>query len=432
MERNSMRIAVVGAGISGLRTAQLLEAKGALVQVFEARDRVGGRLETVSLPSGGFYEAGGEWIDADHHRTAALLREFGMEPEKAEGWPGMVVCQGDFAKEDQLWPDAEEDAEALHQEAAEICSRLPEPAWASTDHQDLDLQTLDEFIQLQCLSPRGRWLASAVSRSDEGEDPDRVGLLGWLVGYRHYLNRSPGDMSLYRIPGGAGALCQRLAEAINGPIHLNRPLRSVELREDIVELWFDGEMAFFDRVVMTLPPAALLNVDFASAVPPEKEAAWGLMGSSRAIKVALAFDAPWWREGGASGRILSDLPCQQIWESGRNGAHVLCCYICGDGAEFILGSKDPVETCLKALNEICPEADDSFIEGWVHDWINDPWSLGAFSHLPPGSVMGALPHLKTPVERIHFAGEYTAEWLGFIEGALESAERAAAEAWNLS
>ena len=82
-----MKVAIIGAGFSGLRAAMLLEQQGVSVTVFEARERLGGRCHTVVGEDGSVYEGGGEWIDADHARVLGLLREFGQEPVSRPEWP---------------------------------------------------------------------------------------------------------------------------------------------------------------------------------------------------------------------------------------------------------------------------------------------------------------------------------------------------------
>ncbi len=422
-----MNIGIVGAGAAGLRAAMLLQEAGHEVAVYEARDRVGGRLHTVKLDDGGCFDAGGEWIDADHSRVISLMTSFGLEPERSSQWPGRVIYRGEEMREDVVWEDAEQDAASVHEEAKRLCRQMTDVPWDNLELSHLDAQSLGDFMDDTTIAPRGRWWCEAVQRSDEGEDTSEVGLLGWLVGYRQYLQREGGEMSLYRIPGGSQTLCDRMAENLARPVALNLPLRSIQPREDHVELWFDGEMAFHDRVILTLPPKALLDLDFGDELPVEKEIAWDVIGSARAIKVSLRFQSKFWEREGWSGRILCDLPCQQLWDGGREGAAILNAYICGEQALRILDRPDPVRSVLNALAEISPAARDEFVEGWVFDWINDPWAQGAFTSLAPGSVFAALPHLRTASGLIHYAGEYTSSWTGFIEGALESAERVAEE-----
>src|SRR6187401_1508020 len=71
-----MRVVVVGAGFAGLAAADALATAGVDVLVFEARDRVGGRVWSRELPTGGVIEMGAEFILPDNsviRETAARL-----------------------------------------------------------------------------------------------------------------------------------------------------------------------------------------------------------------------------------------------------------------------------------------------------------------------------------------------------------------------
>lgn len=416
-----MRVAVVGAGFAGLRAAMLLESKGHEVVVLEARGRVGGRASTVRV-GGGFYEAGGEWIDADHHRVAGLLAEFGQEPEPCDQWPGRVVYQGEAAPEDAPWSDAATDLDAVEEAAVALCRRMPaEPAddqaWAHVDHK-----SLGAWLDQHCASRRGRWLAEGVFRSDEGEDTGRVGLLGWLEGYRHYLDREEGVMSAFRFPEGAEGLCERMAASLDQPVSFGWRLRSVEQGEDCVALWSDSEVVVADRAVITLPPSVLRDIDFGPEPVPQQEA-WAAVTGARTVKVALRFEHRFW-EG--SPRTLADLPFQQVWDGGRGDLPLLCTYICGDGADAVRRADDPVQHVLRWVGEVFPGAAAAFVEGWLHDWVGDDHARGGYTCLTPGSSR-LRRWLREPVGRAHLAGEGTSDWIGFYEGALESAERVTRE-----
>lgn len=420
-----MRIGVVGAGIAGLQTARLLQRLGHEVTVFEARDRVGGRLWTKSSDPG-FFEAGGEWIDADHHRILRLLQDFGQEPTHSSLYPGWLVMNGDVRPENDPSPAATADAEHVHEAAVDMCQRMPAEPWLDPQWAAMDQQTLGDWLDLQCTSPEGRRYVEAVQRSDEGEDTHRVSLLGWLINYRSYIQREGGEMSLYRFPKGAGALCESIAAELSIPVQAGRVLRSVEAKEEGIALWFEGEVDLFDRVVIALPPKPALRIEWPEDFPEEKLQAWEAIGMARTIKVCLTFKSRFW-EGTWPGRLLCDLPCQQVWDGGRDQAAILNCYIAGDRAASIVSSSDPVQTVVRALSEILPGVKDQFVKGELIDWLGDPFSGGAFPSLRPGSTLAAWPHLRTSWDRIHFAGDHTADWFGFIEGALESAERVTQE-----
>src|SRR5690606_32303571 len=127
-------------------------------------------------------------------------------------------------------------------------------------------------------------------------------------------------------------------------------------------------------VVFAVPPACLLDIDFFDSLPSEKTVAWEMLGGSRAIKVCMEFEEPFWRESGWAGRALADLPFQQIWDGGLDGAAVLTAYICGDEAQNVVERSDPVDYVVRAVAQVAPEAQAQFIQGWLYDWPNDEWS----------------------------------------------------------
>lgn len=426
-----MKIIIIGAGISGLRAADLLTQAGHQVEIFEARDRVGGRMLTCDLASGGWFEGGGEWMDADHHRVMHLMRSLGIAPEISQQWPGLVVHRGEYATENQVWPDAEADADHVHEEAARLCREMPDQPWLDPEWAKLDEKPLGEWLDEQCVSERGRWWVEAVTRSDEGDDTRRVGLLGWLLGYKHYLGREAGDMSLYRIAGGGGRLCDKYAAKLGLPISFNEELTAVTQDDERVTLRFaTGLEQTADRVILTTPPTVLARLNM-PGLPETRKQGFESIPLARAIKVVLEFTERFWDDMTWSGRLMSDLPCQQIWDGGRAGAKILSFYLCGDHAVEMAARGDLFDVLYRALCEVIPEARGKFVGGQLIDWVADPYSRGAFTSLAPGAVTKGLPEIAEPWERVHFAGDHTATWTGFIEGALESAERVAAEIGGL-
>ncbi|MCW5937534.1 MAG: FAD-dependent oxidoreductase [Fimbriimonadaceae bacterium] len=405
-----MRIVVVGAGIAGLRCAQLLERAGHEVHVLEARGRVGGRLATVSLKEG-FYEAGGEWIDADQARVLSLLAEFGLEPEPVDKRPSRLVFDAEECASDALWPDAEGAAARLG------------AASATATHG-----TLGELLDRCAETDRARWYLEAKALSDEGDDSDRIGLAGYFKFLKMYGGREGGEASAFRFPGGAQRLCEKIAATLARPPVLEREVLAVQSGESQVELWLrGGEVTMADRVVLAVPPGPLARIEIEPDWPQEKADAVASIGRAPLVKVALEFSEPFWEAKGWNGSAQSNRLFQQVWASGREGANVLDCYVCGRDAERLAAEPETApKLCLGALEEIAPEAGRHFTGGTLFNWVHDPYSLGGFATLPPGAEQ--TPEiLAKPIGALHFAGEHTAAWLGFIEGALESAERVAEE-----
>jgi monoamine oxidase len=427
-----MKVAVVGAGISGLQSALLLQELGADVTVFEARNRLGGRIETIEENGTAIYEAGGEWIDADQPLLHSLVKKYAGELEEAVREPALAFFRSERRQTDDLWKELLIDEEIVEREARAIARTLKLPAHLNREFAHLDALDLDSFLRQHCQSERGYWWMTANLRSDEGEDLNRIGLLGWLCGYTHYinrenLNRGESEMSAYRTPGGFQRIFDQMRDELKSEIRLGMPLLKVEKGALSVRLTFEDATEVFDAVVLTLPPRCLEQILFDPPLSPAKRCAIEACGMSRAIKISWQFDQAWWLDEGFCGRLHTDGPLQQIWDGTRGEVPVLNAYICGNRAAEWTQLADPVQASLYELGQLFPNSKDHFLRGELHDWVHDPYSLGAFSNYAPGYVLEHSEHIRTPEERVFFAGEHTATWVGFIEGALESAHRVTKE-----
>lgn len=309
--------------------------------------------------------------------------------------------------------------------AAQEARQLDPVPWNNVDRQDLDRASVCDFIHQHLPDRQAAWYPTAYVRSDEGDDLERIGLLGWLCGYRHYLDRPEGSMSAFRVSGGMSGWVEELARQVRGPIHLRHALRAVVRSGDQVWLDFGGEAKPFDRVVLAIPAPCLRDVTFEPSLTSEKLGAVAACRMSRAIKIALIYRSRWW-EPNWTGYLFVDSALQQVWPA-PSPASVLCAYVCGSDALTWLDRGDPGREVASEVERLVPGGMAEFVEGYVHDWLGDPFSKGAFSHLAPGYVLAHMQHIATPENRIHFAGEHTALWTGFIEGALESAERVTKE-----
>lgn len=270
-----MRIGVVGLGLAGLRTAMLIERAGAEALLFEAREQAGGRLRAAPENGAPLYEAGGEWIDADHHRMLALLKEFRL---------------------------------------------------------------------------------TAKYRGDEGDDLDRIGLLGWLAGFQLYAGREGGEMCAWRLPVSSRELCSRMLSTLNAVPSFGSPLGGVRQERGGVTLFFSDGAVEVDRVVLTLPPRRLERVWFDPPLKPEQFMAIRACRMGRAVKIVWQFDRHWWRDEGWSGSLLSDGPLQHVWEASIREAPILCAFVCGSDAVRWRRMEDPVRAGLEALSRLCPAA----------------------------------------------------------------------------
>jgi monoamine oxidase len=260
-----------------------------------------------------------------------------------------------------------------------------------------------------------------------GDDLSRIGLLGWLAGYAHYLDRDGDVMSAYRLPGGSRKIAETIISGLRGSINFGTELQRVTQNGDGVLLQFENGISQVDKVILTLPPACLEQVVFEPALGVDKRCAIEACQMSRACKIVWQFDKAWWKDIEWGGSMLCDGPLQQTWESSMGEAPLLSAYICGEESVKWGQLGDPVNAGLYELNQIFPDAKAHFQRGWFHEWNRDRYSLGAFSHVAPGYVLEHMKYIAPHAGRLFFAGEHTSTWIGFLEGALESAERVVRE-----
>ena len=156
------------------------------------------------------------------------------------------------------------------------------------------------------------------------------------------------------------------------------------------------------------------------------------MGS--VIKCMAIYDEPFWRRDGLTGQATSDEgPAQLTFDnsppSGRPG--VLLAFIEGGHAREL--SRTPEDERRRLVLDCLaryfgPQAGQAQ-EFLQLDWSAERWSGGCYgANLAPGVLTQFGPALRAPVGRIHWAGTESATvWTGYMDGAVRSGERVAAE-----
>src|SRR5260370_17342435 len=121
------RIAIVGAGIAGLNAALTLQDAGLSCSIYEASDRIGGRMhsDTITWEDGMVSEWCGEFIDGDHETLHQLIKRFGLRTVDL-GWARgdpvqsvMYFCNRYYGAE-ELARDFQVLAPLLQEQAQEV------------------------------------------------------------------------------------------------------------------------------------------------------------------------------------------------------------------------------------------------------------------------------------------------------------------------
>ena len=158
------------------------------------------------------------------------------------------------------------------------------------------------------------------------------------------------------------------------------------------------------------------------------------MPSGAVCKINVVYDEPFWRADGLSGQSAApDTPAAVTIDACTDTASpgVLCVIVEGPTAREMCGLAAAERRGL-VLAELAtrfgPKA-RSPVDYIEQDWTTERYSGGGMiSHAPPGVLTEFGPALRAPCGRIHWAGtESSAVMCGWVDGAVRSGERAAAE-----
>jgi monoamine oxidase len=435
----AQRIVVIGAGLAGLCTAYELQNLGYTVTVVEAQSRPGGRVRTLRAPfaPGLYVEAGPETIPGIHDLTQHYARTFGLKlvPTTVPGTRpcyfvrGRRVMNNDAA----VWPfDLTEEERKLG--LGGLFRKYVDEAFRRARGAGFPGQPVRAMSGWDNLTP-GAWLreqgasAGATELVTLGFGAEFGSAASFLL---HGLNSQGGSVS-YRIEDGNERLPQEFARRVE--VRYGTPVAAVTQSDRGVEVIVRRNGATdtltADRVVCTLPCPVIGRIFEAAKLSSGKALAIREQHYSRTVKIFLQTRTRFWLGDGLSGFVTTDLPIERLTpdpgaDPGARGA--LTAYPIGDYTARLeaMSEDERVATALDQARTIFPELATAFEGGVAHAWGLDPWQRGSFALHTPGQI-GFIDTLAKPEGRIHFAGEHTSAWTGWMQGALESARRVVGE-----
>jgi monoamine oxidase len=430
-------ILVAGAGLAGLSAAHDLVNFGANVTVLDARDRVGGRVLTVRTPfaEGQHAEAGGDMIDGGQDEIRALSAEYKLTLTR--------VLRNGFA---YVRPDNNGKPRILKQATIRGWDRLAE--------------ALSDVVRPYKLAER-RWdtpIATAIARRSVASWLDEIKadqeLRQTTTGLRGFFLADPEDLSLlalvdqfgaddsvgpgpmYRINGGNDALTNAIAARLGSRIRLRTEVVAVSQRGSTVRMTIKNQggqsQIEADYAILALPTTLLRRIPITPSLPARQHEAYMTLKYGRATKTLLQVATRFWRVAGRPRAFGSALPFGAVWDGneeqrGRPGILSLLAGGAASEATQAISNKSGPLGLLQSLDWMGGK-DAQLIASHQTVWEQDPLARGGYAYFDPGFDPELRPWLSRPAGRLFFAGEHTSiKWQGYMNGAVESGRRAAAE-----
>jgi monoamine oxidase len=447
----SKHIVVAGAGIAGLVAAHELTRAGHRVTVLEARDTVGGRVRTLREPfaPGVHAELGAMRIPRSHELTVEYCHRFGLRlvPFVASNPRAYVMVAGErfrlrevrsnpgliapalTAREraagvDTLW------SELVAEVRAQIAGYPRDEAW------DKLVAEFGSFSLRDLLRARG-WSTSAIELFDliGAQEPTMD------VSCVEALHEAVENcfVSLVSIDGGMDRLPMAIARGLGHRIQCNAEIVAIDQHHGGVAITYREHGARQtvrgDAAIIALPFSTLRLVETSGALSAAKLHAIRNLPYETAIKTFAQTRRRFWEKDDRifGGATTTDLPVRGIYypNHGRDtgkGA-LLVSYTWGEAAKpwARLDPRARLDAAIADASKIHPQLTTEFEFGISHAWHEEPFARGAFSYFSPGQLSSSLACIVAPEGRIAFAGEHASRWHGWIEGAVESGLRAAAE-----
>ncbi len=406
-------VAVVGAGLCGLRAATLLQQAGRDVVVLEASERIGGRTPTSQLGAER-HDLGGELIGRDYHATRELLDQLGLHlsPVPRLTWVRLLPHTHPLRSLPglpSLW-------RALRRLATMARQLTDDRPWEHPKAEVWDAVTVAEWLDARHVHGSPRQLLTTLIRTFAAADPREMSLLHLLC----WIRAAPGLFttlsreSRWRITEGADSPSRELADQLITPLQLYTTVSHLEQDDEIVILTTSDQRIYRARhVLVCLPLPATAAVGFTPSLPAEHQRLLTEVRSGHLTKIVATLAQHQGRHHRrvALGEGLLTLAL-------RDGARAEG-FASGPNAEAV---EPDLAADLRRLLGL--DAADVRATA-LHRWAADPLADGAYPVFRPGQLTTYGPQLRTSHGRIHFAGADRSIWPGTIEGAVRDAQRAA-------
>jgi len=296
------------------------------------------------------------------------------------------------------------------------------------------------WIARNIRSRTARRLVAVAGRTIWGAEPEEISMLhaAFFVraaGSFELLTDVEGGAQQDRFVGGAQEVAIRVAADLGERVLLSHPVRRIEHGPDGVTVESPSVRVRARRAIVAIPPALTERIEFEPALPPLRRHLHQRLAPGWLVKTTARYPEPFWREDGLSGEAVNEEgPVSLAFDNTPRdgGPGLLTGFVGGRDARAFsrLGTSERRRAVLDSFAALFGERARAAEDVLIQDWAAEPWSGGGpVCNFATGGWTAAGPALREPVGPIGWAGTETAiRWSGYIDGAVSSGERAAAEA----
>mmetsp|Transcript_58878 Transcript_58878/g.155862 ORF Transcript_58878/g.155862 Transcript_58878/m.155862 type:complete len:459 (+) Transcript_58878:93-1469(+) len=446
-------VVVIGAGLAGLACAKNLLARSMSLKVIvlEARDRVGGRLLWEQNA-----DIGGGWVGPTQDLLLAEIESQKLVTD-VQTWSKDIaekdMCESCGYPEPTLPAEAKVELDAfiakLDELAKTLITKYGSEPWKCVEDPNADIAQADKLTVEMVMNKNlkheeSKHAMSMICKTILATPPSEVGFLCLLwfvarVGGVAAVGDGPGAAQHLKIRGGTQQVCSGMARGLH--VQLGRLVSLVELPPgQPARVHAGGQVYSGERVVVAMAPPLVTQIRFDPPLPEDRQRLQDGMVSGRAIKTFAVYDTPFWLDGPSgpseSRPSFTSLgPVANVFLSEVDGRPSLTGLVVADQADTWT-KRTPQELRAAVLAQYHQMYRDPraltprlFLS---KDWVQEQYSGGCYSALfPPNLLTAAGPALRRPVGRVHWACSEDADrWAGYMEGAMVSGQRCAAEVFQ--